>query len=137
MRKFVTDRNLQDQIQVDSAGTIDYHTGHAADERMQTAAAKRGYELNSRARQITEDDCQSFDLVVAMDRENLNYLQNLSPENLNKMKLLGEFLEVGDEAHGSQPDVPDPYYGGESGFEEVMDMIEAACPQIIDQVLAN
>lgn len=104
---------------------------------MQEAANKRGYQLESTARQVTEADCAQFDLIIAMDRDNLRYLQNLSPDHIDKMKLLGEFLKKGEAGQGTLRDVPDPYYGGAKGFEEVLDMIEAACPQIIDELLNN
>ncbi len=121
---------FSDKIEVDSAGTIDYHRGHPADARMQAAAAKRGYSLDSLARQVRSDDFHEFDLIIAMDVENLENLDHLAGERLPHVRMLGSFLDgVDDPVRG--PSVPDPYYGGEAGFEQVLDMIEEACPAIL------
>jgi protein-tyrosine phosphatase len=140
MQALVNARGLQEKISIDSAGTINYHTGHRADKRMQQAANRRGYELLSRARQITREDCLEFDLIVAMDRENLAYCQNLSKEYAGKMRLLSDFLakDATDNSGAAFPEeVPDPYYGGEAGFEFVLDMIEQACPNIMESLVAE
>jgi protein-tyrosine phosphatase len=130
MRKLVDDQGAIDQIEIDSAGTISYHQGNPADARMQQHAGARGYSLDSIARQVRADDFETFDLIVAMDRENESDLLSMSPpEHAEKVKLLSSFLE------GDWPvDVPDPYYGGDAGFEQVIDMIEAACPKILVQM---
>ncbi len=125
----VNSKQLQDQLVVDSAGTMGYHTGHAADARMQDAAQRRGYSLLSRARRISAADLETFDLVIAMDRENLQDIQSLHPDPIAEIKLLSDFL---DDAWPT--DVPDPYYGGAEGFEYVLDMIEVACPAILDHL---
>ena len=130
LQHLLESRGLEDQIRVDSAGTIGYHDGAPADSRMQAAAERRGYELLSRSRKILADDLENFDLVIAMDRENLADIQRLSESPSATIKLLSDFL--GDDWPS---DVPDPYYGGDEGFEYVMDMIEAACPSIIESVL--
>ncbi|MEM9915237.1 MAG: low molecular weight protein-tyrosine-phosphatase [Planctomycetota bacterium] len=139
-KALVDERGLSDQIEVDSAGTIGYHTGNPADSRMCRAAQRRGVSLDSRARQVTRQDLSTFDLVIAMDRANYDDLIALGPdpEEHEKIRMLGEFLP----AHvGSNPgpygvpDVPDPYYGGPDGFEEVLDMVESACPAILDALL--
>jgi protein-tyrosine phosphatase len=122
-------RQLQGDIEIDSAGTIGYHTGKPADHRMRIAALNRGVELLSQSRKITVEDLHSFDLVIAMDRENLADIQRMTPEPTAELKLLSDFL--GD---NWPSDVPDPYYGGDEGFEYVLDMIEAACPSIIDSI---
>lgn len=129
MQHLVDERGLNDQIKIDSAGTMGYHTGHAADERMQAAASRRGYQLTSRARKLTSGDLETFDLVIAMDRENFQDIQSLHDSPSATVKLLSDFL--GDEW---PTDVPDPYYGGPDGFEYVLDMIEAACPEILKQL---
>lgn len=119
-------------IKIDSAGTIGYHQGRPADPRMQRAAARRGIELTSRARQVQAADLDRFDMVLAMDRENLADLQRLHPTPKARVSLLSEFLDE------SWPnDVPDPYYGGEDGFEYVLDMIQAACPAILAALVAG
>ena len=128
----VLERGLQDLIVVDSAGTMGYHIGHPADERMQQAAGRRGIKLLSRARKVTYEDLESFELVIAMDRENFADLQTIHPQPTADIKLLSDFLD------DSWPsDVPDPYYGGTDGFEYVMDMIEAACPKILEHLRAS
>ena len=120
---------LQDKIEIDSAGTIGYHAGKPADHRMRTAAHNRGVQLLSQSRKITVKDLHSFDLVIAMDRENLADIQRMAPEPTAKLRLLSDFL--GDDWPS---DVPDPYYGGDEGFEYVLDMIDAACPAIIQSI---
>jgi protein-tyrosine phosphatase len=122
----VDTQNLASQVWIDSAGTIGYHTGHAADERMRSSANRRGYELHSRSRKIKYSDLEMFDLVIAMDRENLAEIKALHPAPQSTIKLLSEFLD-----DHWPTDVPDPYYGGLEGFEYVLDMIEAACPKIL------
>ncbi|NKB37552.1 MAG: low molecular weight phosphotyrosine protein phosphatase [Gammaproteobacteria bacterium] len=119
-----------ERIVVDSAGTIGYHTGNPADSRMQAAAIKRGYSLDSLARQVNVQDFHEFDLIIAMDVENLENLDHLAGERLAHVRMLGSFLKgIEDPVRG--PSVPDPYYGGEAGFEQVLDMIEEACPAIL------
>jgi protein-tyrosine phosphatase len=131
-QKVVADRGLQQRVEIDSAGTISHHAGDRADPRMRTAAAQRGYPLTSRARQIVETDIVEFDLIIAMDRENLRDIRKLVArgQSSKHIKLLSEFLPK-----GSPADVPDPYYGGPSGFDCVIDMIEGACPHILEYVL--
>ena len=129
MQHIVDSRDLSRTVMIDSAGTIGYHTGHPADERMQSAALRRGYKLNSRSRKITFADLETFGLVIAMDRENLADIKTMHPTPKSSIKLLSEFLD------DSWPDdVPDPYYGGAEGFEYVLDMIEAACPPILESL---
>ncbi len=118
-------------VQVDSAGTIAAHVGHRADPRMRAAGEARGYRFDSRARQVTADDLRPgrFDYVIAMDRENLQDLRRLAAAETDHIVLLSDFLD------SSWPrDVPDPYYGGPDGFEQVLDMIEAAVPAILKRL---
>jgi len=133
-QRFVDNSEYSDKILVDSAGTIDYHAGHPADSRMCEAASKRGYSLKSVARQVKHKDIQIFDLIVAMDSNNLIDLELLAGGVRNHIRMLGSFLDV-DESNSKPRSVPDPYYGGEAGFEEVLDMIEDACPQMLDHCL--
>jgi protein-tyrosine phosphatase len=110
-------------IDVDSAGTAGYHVGEPPDARTRQAAARRGYDLAAlRARVIEPEDFERFDLILAMDRENLQVLKRRAPAGAHeRLRLFLEFApHVGDE------DVPDPYYGGPNGFEEVLDLVEAA-----------
>ncbi len=130
LRHALLEGGLEDAIDVDSAGTIGYHAGNPADPRMRQAAARRGFSLESLARKVRLDDFQHFDLIVAMDRENLAELEALALPRPGQLRLLSDFLPP-----ESPKDVPDPYYGGEQGFEQVLDMIEAACPPIITHLL--
>ena len=113
------------EVQVESAGTGDWHVGHPPDERAQHHARSRGYDLSAqRARQVSAGDFERFDLIVAMDRGHLRVLQQQCPrEHRAKLRLLV--------AGG---DVPDPYYGGAEGFERVLDMVEGACRGLLQEI---
>ena len=125
LQHLVDEQGLKDRIVIDSAGTGGYHVGARADSRMREHASRRGYDLLSRARKLEPADMETFDLVIAMDRENYQNIQRVNDQPTAELKMLSDFL--GDDwPH----DVPDPYYGGADGFEYVLDMIEAACPQI-------
>lgn len=110
------------QLDIDSAGTGAWHVGHPPDQRAQAAARARGYDISRiRARQVTRADFERFDLILAMDRDNLASLHGLCPPlQRNKLRRFLEFAET------DVLDVPDPYYGGHDGFERVLDLIEDA-----------
>ena len=131
---YIETQSLQEQFFIDSAGTIAYHVGNRADTRMQEAATQRGYQLNSIARKVTCDDLQQFDLVVPMDSDNLMELEVLAGGAKDHIRLLGSFID-GYQGNDDAPSVPDPYYGGAAGFEQVLDMIESACPNILAHCL--
>jgi protein-tyrosine phosphatase len=116
------------EIHVESAGTHDYHVGKAPDARTQKHASGRGYDLSTqRARQVRKRDFEEFDLIVAMDRGHLEILQdNCPPQHQGKLRML---------VRGH--DVPDPYYGGAEGFEQVLDMVEAACLGLVSEIKAT
>jgi protein-tyrosine phosphatase len=122
-RQVFADSDTGLTIEVDSAGTHDYHIGEAPDRRAVAAAGRRGIDLSSlRARMVSDADFERFDLILAMDRDNLDLLQRRSPEHLrSRIKLVMEFAP---EAYARE--VPDPYYGGAKGFEEVLDLLEQA-----------
>ncbi len=130
-QNLVNQRSLSEQIRVDSAGTAGFHIGKLADARMRAAAARRGLELTSRSRLVVPADLRIFDRVIAMDRSNYRDLMGLVPGAKNEnVKMLSDYLEP------SWPrEVPDPYYGGEDGFEYVLDMLQAACPIILDEMV--
>ena len=110
-------------LEVDSAGTAAYHVGQPPDPRTRAAAARRGYDLSAlRARTVEPGDFERFDLILAMDRENLQALRRHAPPHAHERLRL--FLEFAPDA--VPEDVPDPYYGGPNGFEEVLDLVEAA-----------
>jgi len=116
-------QKLMAHLTVDSAGTIAAHVGETPDKRSQQAARARGYSFEGiTARQVNSDDFEQFDLILAMDLDNLHNLQQLSSEKYqHKIKLFLDFAE-----HFSEQEVPDPYYGGSQGFEHVVDLIEDA-----------
>jgi protein-tyrosine phosphatase len=122
-RQLLTRSNTELEVEVDSAGIGDWHIGEPPDRRAQAAARRRGLDMSAlRARQIVHEDFALFDLILAMDRQNLTELRRRAPAQYReRVKLFLEFApEL--EAH----DVPDPYYGGEAGFEEVLDLAEQA-----------
>ena len=132
MRRLVDDAGLD--IEIDSAGTGGWHAGEPPDRRATLAARRRGITLEGAARQVTSDDFRRFDLLIALDRANLRELLAIAPdeEAADKVRLLREFDP---DARGDL-DVPDPYYGGDRGFETVLDMVEAACRGLIDELRA-
>ena len=116
-------------LEVDSAGTAAYHVGELPDRRTREAAARRGYDLSAlRARVVEPADFERFDLILAMDRENLRALERRAPAQAQDRLRL--FLEFAPEAGISE--VPDPYYGGPNGFEDVLDLIEAASRGLLE-----
>jgi len=116
-------------VEVDSAGTHGYHVGAPPDERSQAHAARRGYDLSAlRARQLVAQDFSRFDLVLAMDADNLAHAERLClPAQRPRLKLLLDFAP-----QAGTRQVPDPYYGGAAGFEEVLDLVEAACDALVE-----
>ena len=123
------------RIRIDSAGILSYHAGDPADPRMRAAAAGRGYLLDSIARQITTRDIQEFELIVPMDHDNLDHLERMAGGPRSHFLLLGGFINDTRDNRRA-PAVPDPYYGGSQGFETVLDMIETACPAMLDHCLS-
>jgi protein-tyrosine phosphatase len=137
MRSLVRQAGLEDSIEVDSAGTGAWHVGSAPDERASAAAGSRGITLDGCARQVRAEDFEDFDLLIAMDRANLRELRALASddEQRGRVRLLREFDP--ESAGGADLDVPDPYYGAPGGFEEVLDLVQAACEGLLAQVRAG
>jgi protein-tyrosine phosphatase len=137
MGVLVRQAGLQDEIELDSAGTGGWHVGEAADPRARAAARGRGIALESVARQVMREDFERFDLIVAMDRANASNLERIAPDEQSREKihLLREFDPAS--AGERDLDVPDPYYEGASGFEIVLDQVEAACAGLLAQVRAS
>lgn len=130
-RSQVAGCGLTPHFQIDSAGTHDYHVGDPPDQRTQHAARRRGYELSAlRGRQVEVADFERFDYVLAMDQANLAILQSLCP--VARQDRLGLFLEYA-QRHAER-EVPDPYYGGEAGFERVLDMVEDAASGLLEHI---
>ncbi len=119
---------LSDVIECDSAGTIDYHQGQPPDSRMRRAGESRGFAFGGRARGVGEEDLASFDLILAMDRENLADLKAMDRQGRygNKIRLFGRFA-----SSSSAQEVPDPYYGGLAGFEKALDILEDGCEGVL------
>ncbi|SFX65422.1 low molecular weight protein-tyrosine-phosphatase [Marinospirillum alkaliphilum] len=130
-RSLVETAGLQDRIHIDSAGTGDWHVGKAPDARMQKAALDRGYDLSAqRARQVEAGDLDRFDYILPMDRQNQAALEDLVTEleQLDKIRLLLSYNP------SAISEVPDPYYGGEAGFHQVIDLVESACKRLLIQI---
>lgn len=130
-RHLVRLENLEDMIQTDSAGTHAYHVGNPPDARAQATAERRGIELHDlRARRVSADDFELFDYVLAMDRDNHQILSALCPPGYEtRLRMFMEFA-----SHLNIPEVPDPYYGGASGFERVFDMVEEAARGLLEDI---
>jgi protein-tyrosine phosphatase len=130
MRGLIAESGLEGEIEVESAGTGDWHVGHPPDPRSVAAAAARGVELEGEARQVAPEDFERFDLLVAMDRSNRDELLSLAPgdDARAKVRLLRELGE------GIDEDVPDPYYGGEERFSEVVEIVERNCRALVGRL---
>lgn len=128
MRQQLREAGLEHRVHIDSAATHNHHPGEAPDARSQRHAMQRGYDLSDlRARPVTAPDFETFELIVAMDHDNLKHLHTQSPPpHRHKIRLLAEFFEAHD-----APAVPDPYYGGAEGFEHVLDLAEDGCRGLI------
>tara|TARA_Y100001970_G_scaffold288643_1_gene416559 strand:+ start:12938 stop:13408 length:471 start_codon:yes stop_codon:yes gene_type:complete len=129
----ITELDCHSLFKVDSAGTGAWHAGNSADFRMIKAARKRNIEIKSISRQIILDDFQEFDLILTMDHSNYRDVRNLAKQALIKPGL--EIKCILDYSSSENlRDVPDPYYGGESGFEDVLDILEEATDGLIDNL---
>ena len=130
MAKLVRESNLHDRITLDSAGTGAWHIGEMPDERACAAAARRGITLDHRARQFTRADLAQFDLVLAMDTDNLRHLRKLANGQHHPTKPEIRLLRDFDPEAPPGAEVPDPYYG-DAGFEHVLDLCERACKGLL------
>jgi protein-tyrosine phosphatase len=129
-RKVVEDAGMAKAIRIDSAGTHAYHTGEPPDRRAQAAALSRGYVLSDiRARRVSDEDFAEFEIIVAMDDDNLLNLRDREVEDsISELKLFLEF------SGSHESEVPDPYYGGASGFERVLDLVEDASRGLLEHI---
>ncbi|MCG8317088.1 MAG: low molecular weight phosphotyrosine protein phosphatase [Pseudomonadales bacterium] len=133
-RGFVEQYGLADSVEIDSAGTAGYHVGESPDDRAQAAARKRGYDMSMlRGRQVAIQDFSEFDFILAMDHANLRDLRRNCPD-IHRHKL-ALFLQYGDRF--SEEEVPDPYYGGQEGFDRVLDLIEDASLGLVKSLKAT
>lgn len=129
-RQVVREAGLEDRIAIDSCGTGHWHVGKAPDSRAIAAARKRGIDISDlRARQFSSEDLDSFDYVLVMDRQNLADVRDVWRQNGGTEPAL--FLEYGSSAHD---EVPDPYYGGDQGFEHVLDLINEASENLLETI---
>jgi len=131
MRHLITEAGLEDRVVCDSAGTSSYHVGSAPDRRMAIAARRQGIELVGQSRKFTVTDFETYDRILAMDR--LNYRDILvldrSGKYTHKVAMMCSFCR-----EHNLSDVPDPYYGGESGFNQVIDLLFDACAGLLDEI---
>jgi len=129
----VANTNLKEIVNVDSAGTIGYHAGELPDPRMRRQAALRGYNLNSTARKFNpKEDFEKFDYIVTMDDDNYQTISNMDTKGLYKNKLfkMSEFITA-----ENVTEVPDPYYGGDAGFEFVLDILEDGAQNLLKRII--
>ncbi len=135
LRHFAAAQGLGDLIEIESAGTHDYHVGDPPDPRTVKAAAARGFDLSAlRARKVTRSDFQNFDLILAMDESHLAHLQALRPKDARaEVKLFLAYHPV--ESGKPLTNVPDPYYGGPEGFEQVLDLVERASAGLLKTIV--
>jgi protein-tyrosine phosphatase len=137
LRHQLQQAGLAEVVEVDSAGTHAYHVGSPPDERSQRCAAARGYDLSTqRARKVSPLDYERFDLILAMDWDNLALLEEGCPDDpalRRKLKRLTEFVPTHSALAGTQS-VPDPYYGGPAGFDAVLTLVEAACEGLVQHL---
>ena len=131
-RRVIADRGVAHQFEVDSAGTHAYHIGNPPDRRSIDAAARRGIDLTTlRARKVEPSDFQRFHFLLAMDEDNLERLHAMAaPEQRGRVKLFLEYAR-----RSPRREVPDPYYGGANGFEDVLDLVEDAAEGLLEALL--
>ena len=133
-KKKIKERDLQKLFVVDSAGTGGWHVGNLADPRMRETALSRGIELTSRSRKIEESDLYEFDHILVMDNDNLDAVKSLIKDHKNpvdsKIKLILSYSK-----NSQLEEVPDPYYGGQNGFDNVMDLLDDALEGFIDSLM--
>ena len=131
MKKLVKDAGLENYIEIDSAGIMGYHEGERADQRMRAHASRRGYVLDSISRPVRTTDFYDFDLIIGMDDRNIDDLKRKAPdlESVAKIHQMTEYSRNKLYDH-----VPDPYYGGASGFELVLDLLEDACGGLLETI---
>ncbi len=131
MRQKLKNAGLNEIVEVDSAGLIDYHEGELSDSRMRRHAKQRGYILTHLSRPITRSDYEQFDLIIGMDDQNITRLQRGAKTESERMKIhkMTEFF-----VNCDSTSIPDPYYGGESGFENVLDLLEDGCTGLLREL---
>ena len=134
MKKMIEDESLEDRVFVDSAGTSNWNEGKTPDERMREHGSKRGYDFCSVARTFRSSDFDNFDYILVMDNNNFMNVKKLakSDEDVSKIYRMTDFSKDSSNDH-----VPDPYYGGDDGFELVMDLLEDASKGLLEEIKKN
>jgi len=130
----IKERDLEALFYVDSAGTGSWHIGNLPDSRMRETALSRGIELTSRSRQIEENDLCEFDYILVMDKDNLSAVESLKRHQLNPVKSKLELI-LSYSKDSKLDEVPDPYYGGQDGFDKVIDLLDQAIDGLIDSLI--
>ena len=132
MKRIVDKNELQDIIEVDSAGTSGWHKGDLPDERMRMHGETRGYDFSSKARKIRKNDFDLFDYIIVMDDDNYNNVKSLASnsEQVDRIRMMTDFLVQNNHSNY----IPDPYYGDDSGFELVLDLLEDACEGLLQAI---
>ena len=132
MHRLVSERSVDKEWEIDSAGTYGGHAGELPDPRMRAAGKRRGYEFTHRSRRVRSDDFDRFDLLLAMDDSVYESLSRLAPsvEALQKLERMADYIP----AHFGYDYVPDPYYEGAEGFELVLDMLEEGCEVLYERM---
>lgn len=134
MQEKILQRRLSNRIMVDSAGTHAYHVNEPSDSRSKALAKSKGIDMDYiRARKVSINDYDEFDYILAMDNDNLELLNYYAPENFSAK--LSLFLSYANAKGLNEKVVPDPYYGGEQGFEHVFDLVDQGCDALIEHVL--
>jgi protein-tyrosine phosphatase len=132
-KKLLQDKGLTHLISCDSAGTSSYHIGEPPDERMRQTAKKHGVKLEHAARQLSKEDFNAFDYIIAMDSKNFHNIKLLS-ETVSTPRSQILMMRQFDPGHLTE-DVPDPYFGGLDGFEEVYDIVTRSCTNLLNHIL--
>lgn len=132
MKKICDQRGLSQEILIDSAGTSGYHVGEPADARMRQQAQKSGYEVTSISRRFVKSDFKNFDYIVAMDDANYDEIISKDPEEIFRHKIykMATFCKK-----FPVSEIPDPYYGGENGFQQVIDILEDGCVNFLEEIV--
>ena len=132
MQRLVDEAGLQADFELDSAGLIDYHEGELPDARMRRHALQHGYRLTHRSRPVRQADFEHFDLIIGMDERNCSKLRRMAPHAAAAAKVqpMASYLTQ----HAGHSEIPDPYYGGDEGFELVIALLEDACAGLLDQL---
>ena len=134
MQRLIDERGLSERFELDSAGTYGGHAGELPDRRMRVHAQQRGYTLTHRSRRVTGSDFEDFDLIVAMDASNRRNLEVMAAtvEESRKIVMMGDFIRY----YEHYDHIPDPYYEGAEGFELVLNLLEDACENLLNQILS-